>query len=650
MEDPNTTITHCRPTHGTLWKTQIQQSHTADQPMALCGRAEYYNYTLQTDPRHCMEESNTTITHCRLTQGTVWKSQIPKSHTADQPTALYGRAKYQNHTLQTNPRHCVEESNTTITHCRPTYGTVVKSQIPQSNTADQPMALFGRVKYHNHTLQTNPWHCLEESNTTITHCRPTHGTVWKSQILQSHTADQPMALCGRVKYYNHTLQTNPRNCVEESNTTITHCRPTHGTVWKTQIPQLHTADQPMALYGRPKYHNYTLQTNPWHCVGEPNTIITHCRPTLHCMEESNTTITHCRPTHGTVWKSQIPQSHTADQPMELYGRAKYHNHTLQTNLRHCMEEPNTTITHCRLTHGTVWKSQIPQSHTADQPKALCGNVKYHNHTLQTNPRHSVEDQITTITHCRPPQGTVWKSQILHSHTADKHTALYGRATYHKLTLQTNPWNCVEGFNTTITHCRPTHGTVWKTQIPQSHTADQPTALYGRAKYHNHTLQINPRHCMEQPNTTISHCRPTQGTVWKNKILQLHTANQPMALCGRAKYHNHTLQTSPWHCVEESNTAITHCRPTHGTVWKSKIPQSHTADQPMELCGRVKYYNHTLQTNPRHCMEESNTTISHCRPTHGTVWKSQILQSQTADQPTALYRRAKYHNLTLQTNP
>ena len=243
-----------------------------------------------------------------------------------------------------------------------------KSKIPQSHTADQPMALYGRVKYHNHTLQTNPWHCMEEPNTTITHCRPTHGTVWKSQIPQSHTAYQPTALYGRSKYYNHTLQTNPRHCVEDTNTTITHCRPTHGTVWKTQIPQSHTADQPMALCGRAEYYNYTLQTNPW-----------------HCMEVSNTTITHCRPTHGTVWKSQMQQSHTADQPTALYGRAKYHNHTLHTNPWHCMEDPNTKITHCRPTQGTVWKSQILQSHTADQPKELCGRAKYYNYTLQTNP-------------------------------------------------------------------------------------------------------------------------------------------------------------------------------------------------------------------------------------------------------------------------
>ena len=387
-----------------------------------------------------MEESNTTITHCRPTHGTVWKSQILQSHTADQPMALYGRVKYYNHTLQTHLRHCVEDSNTTITHCRSTHGTVWKSQILQSHTADQPMALYGRVKYYNITLQTNPWHCVGESNTTITHCRPTHGTVWKSQIPQSHTADQPMALYGRVKYYNNTLQTNPWHCMEESNTTITHCRPTHGTVWKSQIPQSHNVDKPMALYGRVKYYNYTLQTNPWHCVEEPNT-----------------TITHCRPTHGTVWKSQILQSHTADQPTALYGRVKYHNHTLQTNPGHCVEESNTTITHCRPTHGTVWKSQIPQSHTAHQPKELYGRAKYYNHTLQTNP------------------------------------TLYGRVKYHTHILQTNPRHCMEGSNTTITHCRPTHGTVWKSQIPQSHTADPPTALCGRFKYHNHTLQTNPRH-------------------------------------------------------------------------------------------------------------------------------------------------------------
>ena len=210
--------------------------------MALCGRFKYHNHKPQTNPRHCSEESNTTITHCRPTHSTVWKTQIPQSHTANQPIALYGRAKYYNHTLQTNPWHCVEESNTTITHCRPTHGTLWESQIPQSHTADQPMALCGRVKYYNHTLQTNPRHCVEESNTAITHCKPTHSTVWKSQILQSHTADQPMALCGNVKYHNHTLQTNPRHCSEESNTTISHCRPTHCTVWKSQIPQSHTAD------------------------------------------------------------------------------------------------------------------------------------------------------------------------------------------------------------------------------------------------------------------------------------------------------------------------------------------------------------------------------------------------------------------------
>ena len=169
----------------------------------------------------------------------------------------------------------MEESNTTTTHCRPTHSTVWKSQILQSHTADQPMALCGRVKYYNHTLQTNPRNCVEEPNTTITHCRPTHSTVWKSQILQSHTADQPIALCGRPKYHNLILQTNLRHCSEESNTTITHCRPTHGTVWKIQIPQSHTADQPTALYRRSKYHNHTLQTNPRHCVEEPNTTITH---------------------------------------------------------------------------------------------------------------------------------------------------------------------------------------------------------------------------------------------------------------------------------------------------------------------------------------------------------------------------------------
>ena len=328
MEDPNTTITHCRPTHGTVWKSRIPQSHTADQPIALCGRPKYNNHTLQTNPWHCMEEPNTTITHCRPTHGTVWKSQIPQSHTADQPMALCGRAKYYNHTLQTNPWHCVEESNTAITHCRPTQGTVWKTQISKSHIADQPMALYGRPKYQNHTLQTNPGHCVEESNTTITHCRPTQGTVWKSQIPQSHTADQPTALCGRAKCDNHTLQTNSWHCMEESNTTITHCRPTHGTEWKSQILQSHTADQPIALCGRAKYHNHTLQTNPRHCVEDPNT-----------------TISYCRPTYGTVVKSQIPQSHTADQPTALYGRSKYHNHTLQTNPRHCVKDPNTTITH-----------------------------------------------------------------------------------------------------------------------------------------------------------------------------------------------------------------------------------------------------------------------------------------------------------------
>ena len=474
----------------------------------------------------------------------------------------------------------MEEPNTTNTHCIPTHGTVWKTQLPQSNTADQPKELCGRAKYYNHTLQTNPWHCLEESNTTITHCRPTHGTVWKTKLPQSHSADHPRALYGRAKYYTHTLQTNTRHCMEEPNTTNSHCKPTHGIVWKGQIPQSHTADQPTALCGRPKYHNHTLQTNP-----------------RHCMEEPNTTITHCRLTHGTVWNSQIPQSHTADQPMALYGRVKYHNLTLQTNPRNCVEEPNISITHCKPTHGTVWKSQIPQSHTANQPLALCGRVNYRNHTLQTNTRH-----------------------------------------------------CMEEPNTTITHYRPTHGTVWKSQIPQSHTADQPMALCGRVKYHNHTLQTNPRHCMEESNTTISHCRPTHGTVWKSQILQSQTADQPTALYGRAKYHNLTLQTNPGHCMEEQNTTMSHCRPTHGTVWKSKILQYHTADQPMALCGRVKYYNHTLQTNTWHGVEEQNTTMSHCRPTHGTVWKSQILQSQTADQPTALYGRAKYHNLTLQTNP
>ena len=422
-----------------------------------------------------------------------------------------------------------------------------------------------------------------------------------------------MALCGRVKYHNHTLQTHPRHCMEESNTTIKHCRPTHGTVWKSQILQLHTADQPMALYGRVKYYNYTLQTNP-----------------RHCMEESNTTITHCRPTHGTVWKSQILQSHTADPPTALCGRFKYHNHTLQINPWHCMEESNTTISYCRPTHGTVWESQILQSHTADQPMALYGRAEYYNHTLQTNTWHGVEEQNTTISHCRPTRSTVWKTQIPKSHTADQHMARCGRAIYHNLTLQTNPRHCVEDPNTTITHCRPTHGTVWKTQIPQSHTEDQPTALYGRSIYHNHTLQTNPRHCVEYPNTTITHCRPTHGTVWKSQIPQSHTADQPTALYGRAKYHNHTLQTNPGHCVEESNTTITHCRPTQGTVWKSRILQSHTADQPMALYGRVKYQNHTLQTNPLHCMEDPNTTITHCRPTQGTVWKSQILQSHTAD--------------------
>ena len=209
MEEPNTTITHCRLTHGTVWKSRILQLHTADQPRELFGRVKYYNHTLQTNSWHCMEEPNTTITHCRPIHGTVWKSRIPQSHTADQPTALYGRAKYRNHTLQTNPGNGVEEPNTTITHCRPTHGTVWNTQIPQSHTADQPMALFGRVKYYNHTLQTNPSHCVEDPNTTISYCRPTYGTVVKSQIPQSHTADQPKELCGRVKYYNHTLQTNP---------------------------------------------------------------------------------------------------------------------------------------------------------------------------------------------------------------------------------------------------------------------------------------------------------------------------------------------------------------------------------------------------------------------------------------------------------
>ena len=184
MEDPNTTITHCRPTHGTVWKSKIPQSHTADQPVALCGRPKYQNPTLQTNPWHCMEVSNTTISHCRPTHGTVWKSQILQSHTADQPMALYGRFKYYNKTLKTNPWHSVGVSNTTITHCRPTHGTVWKSRILQSHTADQPMALYGRVKYYNKTLKTNPWHSVGVSNTTITHCRPTHGTVWKSQILQ----------------------------------------------------------------------------------------------------------------------------------------------------------------------------------------------------------------------------------------------------------------------------------------------------------------------------------------------------------------------------------------------------------------------------------------------------------------------------------
>ena len=189
---------------------------------------------------------------------------------------------------------------------------------------------------------------------------------------------------------------------------------------------------------------------------------------------------------------------------------------------------------------------------------------------------------------------------------------------------------MEESNTTISHCRPTHGTVWKSQIPQSHTADQPTALYGRAKYHNHTLQTNPWHCVEEPNTTITHCRPTHGTVWKRQIPQSHTADQPTAQCGRPNYHNHTLQTTPGHCMEEPNTTITHCRPTHGTVWKIQIPQSHAADQPTALCRRVKYHNHTLHTNPRHCMEDPNTIITHCRPTQGTVWKTQIPQSHTAD--------------------
>ena len=139
---------------------------------------KYHNLTLQTNPRQCVEEPNTAITHCRPTHGTVWKSQIPQSHTVDQLTALYGRVKYQNHTLQTNPRHCVEEPNTTITHCRPTHDTVLKSQIPQSHTEDQSTALYGRAEYHNHTLKINPRHCMEEPNTTITHFRPTHGTVW----------------------------------------------------------------------------------------------------------------------------------------------------------------------------------------------------------------------------------------------------------------------------------------------------------------------------------------------------------------------------------------------------------------------------------------------------------------------------------------
>ena len=277
-----------------------------------------------------------------------------------------------------------------------------------------------------------------------------------------------------------------------------------------------------------------------------------------------------------MWKGKIPQSHTADQPTALCGRAKYHNHTLQT-------QPTAL-------YGTA---KIPQSHTADQPKAMCGRAIYHNHTLQTQPMALMVEPNTTITHCRPTHGTVWKSQIQQSHTADQPTALCGRAKYHNHTLQTQPTALMVEPNTTITHCRPTHGTVLKSQIPQYHTADQPTALYGRAKNHNHTLQTNPWHCVEEPNTTISQCRPTHGTVWKGQIPQSHTADQPTALCGRAKYHNHTLQTQP--------TAL---------YGRAKIPQSHTADQPKAMRGRVKYHNYTLQTNPWHCMVEPNTTITH----------------------------------------
>ena len=319
-----------------MWKSQIPQSHTADKPTALYGRAKYHNRTLQTNPGHCVEEPNTTITQCRPTHGTVWKSQIPQSHTADQPTALCGRAKYHNHTLQTNPGHCVEEPNTTYIHCRPTNGTVWKSQIPQSHTVDQPTAQCGRAKYHNHELQTNPRHCMEEPNTTIKHCRPTHAPYGRAKY-HNHTAHQPTALYGRAKYHNHT------------------------------------AHQPTALYGRAKYHNHTLQTNPRHCMEEPNTTITLQTNPRHCMEEPNTTITHCRPTHGTVWKSQIPQSH------------------------------------CRPTHDTVWKSQIPQSHTVDQPTALYGRAKYHNHTA---------DQPTAL----------YGRAKYHNHTADEPTVLYWRAT------------------------------------------------------------------------------------------------------------------------------------------------------------------------------------------------------------------------------
>ena len=79
---------------------------------------------------------------------------------------------------------------------------------------------------------------------------------------------------------------------------------------------------------------------------------------------------------------------------------KYHNHTLQTKPRHCEEEPQNTYSHEKV-------SMIR---------------KYQNFTTQTNPRHCEEEPQntnhhekvsrlgnTTITQRRPTHGTVGKS-------------------------------------------------------------------------------------------------------------------------------------------------------------------------------------------------------------------------------------------------